>query len=296
MTSVGECASLVLPDGRTLDYWVGGDPGGRPVLFQPGTPCGRLHGLLAHDAALAARVRLVCISRPGYGGSTLAPHGLAVVAQDTLGLADHLGLDRFVALAESGGGPYALAAAAAGGDRVTAVALLAGVGPWPEIDPPSTIDGGERLVLSKARAGDLEGAWAAFRVDAGQAFDAMLGLDDEAMMAEFTAGLPAADAALFDSRARTLWAADLRDALTTYDGFIRDNLSWGLPWDLALSDVRCPVRLWYGEQDLMVPARHGRWLAERLPDADLVVLAGEGHGRTTAGHLPEVFRTMLRDG
>jgi pimeloyl-ACP methyl ester carboxylesterase len=114
------------------------------------------------------------------------------------------------------------------------------------------------------------------------------------MVAEFMAGLPPGEGTLFDAPGRAIWAADLRDALSTYDGFVRDNLSWGLPWDIDLAEVRRPVHLWYGERDRMVPAAHGHWLAERLPDAHLLVLAGDGHGRTTFGHWSEVFRTLLR--
>ena len=59
MNLPGAVDALALPDGRRLDYWDGGDPDGSPVLFQPGTPSGRLQGVHGHEAALEGGVRLV---------------------------------------------------------------------------------------------------------------------------------------------------------------------------------------------------------------------------------------------
>ena len=41
---VGRDASVVLSSGRVLEYWDGGDPGGRPVIYHPGTPVTRVLG------------------------------------------------------------------------------------------------------------------------------------------------------------------------------------------------------------------------------------------------------------
>ena len=70
MTGPGHDASFRLPDGRALEYWDGGDPGGRAVIFQPGTPMTRVLGRWGHDAR-------------------------------------HLGLDEFAVFGSSGGGPFA---------------------------------------------------------------------------------------------------------------------------------------------------------------------------------------------
>src|SRR3954452_16993060 len=109
MEGPGQDQSCVLRDGRTLEYWEGGDPHGRGVVFHPGSPCTRVMGREGHDAALAAGVRLVAISRPGYGGSTL-PNGrpsLRAVGIDTAALARGLGMEHYAVLGASGGGPFA---------------------------------------------------------------------------------------------------------------------------------------------------------------------------------------------
>ena len=41
--------------------------------------------------------------------------------------------------------------------------------------------------------------------------------------------------------------------------------------------VTAPVLLLHGEADRVVPASHGAWLAEQLPDVDVRWRPGDGH-------------------
>jgi pimeloyl-ACP methyl ester carboxylesterase len=43
-----------------------------------------------------------------------------------------------------------------------------------------------------------------------------------------------------------------------------------------------PVRIWHGEGDANVPMHHARYVADRLRDADLVILRNVGHLDTAA--------------
>ena len=232
------------------------------------------------------------MSRPGYGGSTNCPPGLATVGHDCARLADALGIGRFAVLGASGGGPYAVAAAAVEPDRVTALGVAAGIGQWPEIEVPSPEDADERRLLAMAGAGDVDLAMERFQAMGHGAFDAMLALDDEEMLDEFFSGAPAGTVKRSEM-SRRIWAADLREALSTYDGYVRDNLSFGMPWDVDPATVGMPAYLWYGLSDQMVPATHGRWLADQIPDATLELRPHEGHGDTTFGHWPEMFAALL---
>jgi len=97
-------------------------------------------------------------------------------------------------------------------------------------------------VLAKAENGDLEGALRAMRNRAAVEFDSMLGLDDEAMMDEFFRGGPPDERLDFlTDELRVQWARDLREALMTCDGYARDNLAWGMGWDIDLRDIRAPT-------------------------------------------------------
>ena len=123
-----------LSDGRVLEHMEFGEPSGRPVVLFPGTPATAGCGALVHEAASAAGVRLVAVSRPGYGASSPSPPGLASVARDTVELLDTLGLPQVGVHGLSGGGPFALALGAVAPDRVSSVVVAAG--PAPPIGEP----------------------------------------------------------------------------------------------------------------------------------------------------------------
>src|SRR5258706_1205347 len=103
--------------GRLLRVRDGGDPDGAVVVYFHGTPGSRLDVCFGEQLAAERGVRLVAFDRPGYGGSTPAPFGLASIAADAHAVADGLGVARFATLGMSGGGrgrwllPQCLAAA-----------------------------------------------------------------------------------------------------------------------------------------------------------------------------------------
>jgi pimeloyl-ACP methyl ester carboxylesterase len=295
MADEGASRLVTLPGERAVEVWEGGNPGGVPVVFHHGTPSGRLQAVFGADAARRQDVRLVSFNRPGYGRSTDTPPSLASVGLDTLQVADALGIDEFAVLGASGGGAYALATGLADQGRVRAVGIVAGIGPWRLIEPPDK-DNPDQPLLALADAGDVPGALNGFRAQGRVAFDGMLSLDDAAMVEEFFQGTPAADTRWLDAQARRRWAADLRDALRSYDGYARDNVAWGGPWDIDPANLRVPTWLWYGELDRMVPPSHGHWLAERLPLPTLVIRPGKGHGGTIFEHWDDMLATLLPPG
>jgi pimeloyl-ACP methyl ester carboxylesterase len=283
--------SINLPDGRQLSVWTGGDPGGVPVIYLHGTPSSRLQAVLGHDAAVRQGVRLIAANRPGYGAAPDVPTSLSSVAEDTLALADALGLNRFAVLGVSGGGPYALACGVLAPDRVAAVGVATGIGPWRLVDPPGT-NPEDRVALRLADAGDVEGALAAFKRLATEEYASMLRLDDNTMMDEFTRPVPEKERAVFTPHMRHLWAADMREALMSYDGYARDNLAWGGDWDLDLAAVSSPTWLWYGDEDRLVSPDHGRWLHERIALSTLVIRPGAGHGGAIYPFWDDMFTTL----
>ena len=288
---VGEDRLLTLPDGRLVSCWEGGDPGGSPVLFHSGTPSGRLQAMLGDEAARRTGVRLLSFNRPGYGRSSTLPPGLAQVGRDALDILDHYDVDAFAVLGISGGGPYALATGLADQSRVTRVGVAAGVGPWVVLDAPEP-DDRERPLLERYAAGDAEAATGLADLAAEEFAWLAPDLSDAALVDGVFGDAPAEAVVWLDGPARLRWAADMRDALDHLDGYVRDNLSWGVTWDLELGRLRLPCHLGYGDGDRMVAPSHGEWLRDQLPDAELVVRPGEGHGTTAFGHLDEIFTTL----
>ena len=90
--------------------------------------------------------------------------------------------------------------------------------------------------------------------------------------------VPEKERPLFTAQLRAVWVTDLREALTSYDGYARDNLARGRDWDFDLAAVSSPTWLWYGDEDRLVSPDHGRWLHERRALFTLVTRPGAGHG------------------
>ena len=60
-------------------------------------------------------------------------------------------------------------------------------------------------------------------------------------------------------------------------GMVDDDLALVADWGVDLADVTAPVILLHGDADRIAPVAHARWLADRVPGAELVVRPGDGH-------------------
>jgi pimeloyl-ACP methyl ester carboxylesterase len=268
----------VLPDGRSVQYWLGGAGSGPVVLFFHGCPDTRWAARTGEPAARAAGARLLCVNRQGYGRSALAESTHVSAAADALAVADRLGIDEVAVLGMSVGGGYAAACAAAYADRVTRLGIVATLPP-PEAEPAETVP--------EMMAGYAPGF--ADHVAGLDPNDA----DDEALADRFTAGLPSQDAALLRDVTTTAdLATSVREALARPEGYLRDAALTFRPWAFDVSAIRCPTWLWYGEEDQR--ARPGAdWLATRIPDARVHVVPGATHLATLLRSWPEILKTLL---
>jgi len=281
----------VLNDGRVLEYWDGGDPDGRPIVYHPGTPVTRVLGQWAHQAAIDAGARFIAINRPGYGGSTAVAGmpSLLGVGRDTVALARLLHLGDFAVVGASGGGPYAVATAIASGGAVRALGIAGGVGPWPIIDDASA-NPDDRACLALLETGDIDGARACFH---RQVEDERGSLSPREFFESIAADDPSA--VLREPRYRSLWGLCSEQVLANPAGYVDDNIAWGGPWDVQPHEVATPTLLWYGTEDTRCSHDgHGQWYADRIPGAELIILSGAAHFEVIDGHWPDVFTGLLR--
>jgi pimeloyl-ACP methyl ester carboxylesterase len=291
MARVGRDASVRLEDGRVLEFWEGGDPNGRPIILHPGTPVTRVLGQWAHGPAAAAGVRLVAVNRPGYGATTV-PAGvpsLRAVGDDTAELAAQLGMDGFGVVGYSGGAPFAAATAIAAPERVRAVGIVGGAGPW-AILRPETEYAEDRVCLALLADGDQQGAWRCFRQQAKDAWegipppdavDRLLGDEDSPVVN--------------DPEHRRIWVDNMVALQANLGGYAYDNIAWGGAWDIDVADVRSPTMLFYGTGDTHCPADlYGRWYADRIRGGRLEVVDSPGHVDTCEGRWPEVLSGLLQ--
>ncbi|MBD3925639.1 alpha/beta hydrolase [Nocardioides cavernae] len=293
-----ELGHVTLSDGRRVDTYVGGDPNGPAVLVQHGMPQCRLVATHLDDGAREAGVRLLALSRPGFGQSSWAEPSLASCGRDALDVATALGADTFAVLGISFGGPFAAATAAADPERVSALGICVGIGPWRILDADDPDLVAELDILALDDAGRTDEAVEAYRELMAGVFDDMLAKEsDEELMVAFDAmvspdGKRDVDWDAFPPQWRERFARDVREALTTYDGMAHDNIAAGRNWDIDLTTIHQPTFLWYGADDDLLPLKHGLWWEAQLPQAQLTVRPRTGHGGAYFIHSEDMSRTL----
>lgn len=263
----------------TVAYAEYGAADGTPVLFLHGTPGSRRLAELYDAAARRAGVRLLSVDRPGCGRSSPRPgRSLTDTGSFVRPVFDDAGVERAGVVAFSGGGPHALALAAADPDLVREVDVVAGA------VPPSVGDGpaATRVLGSMARrtprllGGLLRGhAWVARR--APPSF----------VLAQYTAD---GGSELGDREAAVV-RRDYAEAVGGgASGAVAELAALADGWGFDLADVGSRVVLRHGTADANVPLEGAARLAERLPDAALERVEGADH----AGTLVRVRSAVLR--
>lgn len=275
-------------DGRTLCVDSNGDALGRPILAFHGSPGSRVvtHGLA--EQALALSVRLLSYDRPGYGQSTArADRTIADSVTDVARIADGLEIDRFAVLGSSGGGPFALAAAALLPDRVTAVVTMCGLGPMaePGFDPWAG--------MTPARAAELRVFYddpAQFGSYLAIMRERYLGLTDEQIVTQHASAPIAANLPL--EYFRSVIAQIKLGLAPGVEGVLEDSRASFNPWGFDLESIGVPTQVWHGLADENVPYQHAVWLAEKIPSAELHLVEGEGHLSLSANHRVDALRWL----
>jgi len=271
---MGDTHIVTLAGGRRVAYADHGDPAGPTVLSCHGTPGCRLDD---PTAELAERMghRLVVPDRPGFGQSDPKPgRTLLDWPADAAGLLDSLGVGSFAVVGGSGGGPYAVACGVALGDRVSRVALVA---------PAEPADAPQHGFVPREEA--------ALRAR-GETMARLLREDPDGLWALVMPDLSETDRKqeeAMDRETKDRAIAVLREAFRQgADAYVADHLLAGGPWSDLLPRLARPTRVWQGDDDNNVPDEATRWMAARIPGAELQVLSGAGHGMTD-----EIWPAML---
>jgi pimeloyl-ACP methyl ester carboxylesterase len=284
---------FTVPDGRTLDVFVAGPEDGIPLVFHHGTPSAGLPFEPFVRLAADRGLRWVSYSRPGYGDSSRHQgRSVADCAADVESILDRLGADRFFTGGGSGGGPHTLACAALLPDRVLGCAAIAAVAPF-EADGLDWFDGQGPENVAEWNAA-LEGpeTLSSFMKEEG---DALREADDPQAWIDAIAGLlPEVDRSVLTGDYATHQLANTRRALAEGTwGWFDDDYAFLKAWGFSLDDIQVPVAVWQGDEDLMVPFAHGRWLAANVAGARPHLLPGQGHLSIAAGSFDRVLDDLL---
>lgn len=261
---------------RQIGFAEFGDPHGRALFWLHGTPGARRQiPAEARAYAEAAGIRLIGLDRPGIGSST--PHqyrNVLAFATDLAVIADTLGIDRMAVVGLSGGGPYALAAAAAMPERVIGAGVIGGVAPT--VGPDAI--GGGAMGLGARVAPVLEVAGLPIRLATSTLIRLIRPLADPALYL-YAALSPAPDRRLLvRPEFRAMFLDDLLNgSRKQLAAPFADVVVFARDWGFRLDEVKVAVRWWHGDADHIIPFAHGEHCVARLPDAQLFHLPGESH-------------------
>lgn len=283
---------VALADGRTLHVYDDGDPNGFALVVHHGTPgSGLPYGPDVEDAKRQG-LRLIGYDRAGYGGSSPNPgRAVADVASDIADVLDHLGIEQFASMGGSGGGPHTLALGALLAGRCVAVCSVASPAPW-SAEGLDWLEGqGEqnRAEWAAALAGP-EALEPHLERDAAE----LLAASAEQIREVLSTLLSPPDRAVVTGALAAYYHASTAHALSHgIAGWRDDDLAFTRPWGFELGEIGVPVLLWQGVQDLMVPASHGRWLAERIPGVEAHISEEDGHLTIGERRTPEIHSWLL---
>jgi pimeloyl-ACP methyl ester carboxylesterase len=257
-----------VPDGRRVGVAEFGAADGPAVVLLHRSPGSRRFDP-DPAATAAAGVRLICVDRPGYGATDpVATPTRAAAADDLEVVVEALGLEDVALVGWSGGGQFAVEAAARPRVRARSLTLLATPGPYYEVPwamPPDLVALCDRVPDDPA-AGLVEVreamAWFAQAPQAGALGDPS-----------------PADAAAREEPgvADALVAMAQEGARQGVEGIAFDIVAGSLRDPFAFAAIDVPVDLFGGDADLNVGLEHLDWWAERLRGARRHVLPDTGH-------------------
>jgi pimeloyl-ACP methyl ester carboxylesterase len=243
-----------------------GDPNDPSVLLVMGATASMLGWPDEFCVALADRhLHVIRFDHRDTGKSTTVPPGEATyvvedMADDAIAILEAYAIDKVHLIGMSLGGYIAQMLAVAQPERIASLTLIA--------SEPLGWDGAQLPHISQA-----------FLDHFGRL--ASLDWSDQGAVAEFlieSERLCAGSGTAFDAdreSVRVERVLSRTDSLPSM--FNHGTLATRGDWTGRYRDIRCPVLVIHGAQDPILPVENGRAIADSLPDASLIVLAGTGH-------------------
>lgn len=251
-------------NGITLDYAVEGD--GPPVVLISGLGYGRW-GWRYLTPLLSQGFRVVTFDNRGAGGSEKppGPYSTPMMAADTLGLMDALGIERAHVVGHSLGSMIAQRMALSAPDRVAGLVLV------------SSTFGGPKCVPIPAAAMQS-------MMDRSGPPEAVI---ERGLRIAFAPGFAERNPAVYQevkAYRMTFPVPGAQYAAQVMAGAGHDT-------EALLNQVRSPTLIVTGDQDVVVPAGNAELLRARIPKAMAEVLPGVGHMLPV--EVPEQLAGML---
>jgi 3-oxoadipate enol-lactonase len=244
---------VIASDGARIHYDVIGRPGGEPVLMIQGLGTDK-NGWSLQRLALAPHYRTIALDNRGAGRSDKpeGPYSLEQMASDAVSVLDALGVERAHVMGASMGGAIAQILAVTYPDRVRSLVLACTAcrnHPWRR-----------QLLTGWAETAERDGM-----------------------------GTLAREAARWVIGPRSLrrvsplfgWLGPLAMFRTSHAFVAQVNAILSADEESSstrLAELDVPTLIIVGNQDILTPRGDSEDLAERIPNAELVVISGAAHG------------------
>jgi pimeloyl-ACP methyl ester carboxylesterase len=123
---------------------------------------------------------------------------------------------------------------------------------------------------------------------------AMAKIEPEDVVAEMRSLMSGVDAAQVTGEFGENLAASFRSAFRHGPwGWYDDDLAFVGDWGFDVADIRVPVSVWQGREDLFVPITHGEWLAAHIPGARAHLRPEHGHLSLGIGAFGEILDDLV---
>ena len=184
---------------------------------------------------------------------------------------DQLDLKQFGVTGWSMGGQYALACAQHLSDSVAAAAIMAGAVPLDSFDSFDELNKLDQCLIRLSEhvpkaAEAIFFSMGKLAEHAPQTWNTIMlrstvQIDSEAIRRQPLPGV----------------AGFAAPALLNAKGMVEEYRVWVKPWGFSFEQIHCPVMVWQGDADELVPKQWAEEMARRITHARLHLIVGEGH-------------------
>lgn len=275
----GRHFSMVLKDGRRLDWVERAALRGRPLMWLP-ADIGLTHWTPQAEEELARRgIRMIAPIRAGYGFSSPSPKGAdihRVAVADTLALMDHLKIARaaFVTL----GDDFRIGVNVAHASPRRVAAIMAFAPGVPASLPEHFAQMGKWARFMRANARYAPGAFG-FVVRSGMRYAGRIGAE-RFLNNVFGGSKPDLDVLADPAVSKALLSGteiSISRNVSAHDAFAAEGIAFQVDWSAELESCPAPVTLIAGRHDPFTPFAILREYAARLPQFKLVDYPDDGY-------------------
>lgn len=282
--------TLTLEDGRVLGYIETGDPEGKPLFLFHGLHSSRLEAKCIEHEMYNKGIRFICFDRPGMGLSTFQENRKVLdIVDDTIALAESLGIEKFSVLGVSSGAKYALACAYKLPERLSSCNVFAGASPMELIT-------------------DEMPKYNRFFIALIQRFPSLIYIvywflygrlsnepsKSDQFLANIIQVLDDVDKKLFEEKKIKKSLLDtFHESYAQGSKGIAYDASFDIQeksWGFKVEDIRfIPIHFWHGGLDKGVPFSMTKQMIDKIPNATLTFYPQEGHISLIFNQIDEIM-------